>query len=161
LAANSEARQSTQFLLGVTCLQALAYGKQGDVSTAVTHCQRALSLAEPGGYIRLFLDHQDATLSRLLHQVAASGGITADYAHKLLAHLDPDLTGDEPAIQPLSSRELEVLQYLATGLTNRQIADQMVVTINTVKAHTRRLYAKLDVSNRTQAVARARQLQLL
>ena len=161
LAANSEARQSTQFLLGVTCLQALAYGKQGDVSTAVTHCQRALSLAEPGGYVRLFLDHQDATLSRLLHQVAASGGVTADYAHKLLVHLDPDLTGDEPTIQPLSSRELEVLQYLATGLTNRQIADQMVVTINTVKAHTRRLYAKLDVSNRTQAVARARQLQLL
>jgi LuxR family maltose regulon positive regulatory protein len=78
-----------------------------------------------------------------------------------LVHLDPDLTGDEPAIQPLSSRELEVLQYLATGLTNRQIAEQMVVTINTVKAHTRRLYAKLDVSNRTQAVARARQLQLL
>jgi LuxR family maltose regulon positive regulatory protein len=161
LAAHGEARQSTQFLIHATCLQALAYGKQGDVTTAVTHCQRALSLAEPGGYIRLFLDHQDATLARLLHQVAASGGVTAAYAHKLLTHLNPEAIDDTSDIEPLSSRELEVLQHLAAGLTNRQIAEQMVVTINTVKAHTRRLYAKLDVSNRTQAVARARQLHLL
>ena len=161
LAAHGAARQSTQFLINVTCLQALAYGKQGDMATAVSHCHQALSLAEPGGYIRLFLDHQDATMARLLHQVAASGSIMADYAHKLLAQLDPHQTPDTPTIQPLSPRELDVLQHLAAGLTNRQIAAQMVISLNTVKAHTRRLYAKLYVNSRTQAVARARQLHLL
>ena len=161
LAAHGEARQSTQFLIHINCLQALAYGKQGDVRTAVSHLQHALSLAEPGGYIRTFLDQQEATLARLLHQVATGGGITAVYAQKLLAHLNPDTAGDTPPIQPLSPRELEVLQHLAAGLTNRQIAEQMVVSLNTVKAHTRRLYAKLGVSSRTQAVARARQHHLL
>jgi LuxR family maltose regulon positive regulatory protein len=161
LANYAESRQSIQFLIQVTCLQALACGKQGDMRTAVTHLQRAISLAESGAYIRLFLDHNDATLARLLHQVAANGGVTAAYAQKLLAHLNHEASEDVPDIQPLSSRELEVLQYLAAGLTNPQIAEQMVVTINTVNAHTRRLYAKLAVNNRTQAVTRARQLHLL
>ena len=161
LAAFGTARQSTQFLLAVYCLQALAYGKQGDMETAVTHSQRALALAEPSGYIRLFLDYQDAVLARLWHQVAARGRVTAAYAHALLTHLHPGEASLVPAVQPLSPRELEVLQHLAIGLTNRQIAAKMVVTINTVKAHTRRLYAKLDVNSRTQAVARARQLNLL
>ena len=69
--------------------------------------------------------------------------------------------GEETAVQPLSPREIEVLQCLASGQTNRQIAEGMVVSLNTVKAHTRRLYEKLGVSNRTQAVARARDLNIL
>jgi LuxR family maltose regulon positive regulatory protein len=146
-------------------LRALLHARQGAITDAMPCFQRALALAEPGGYIRLILNWQEPSLTRLLHLAAGNGGVTADFARTILAHLDPQETAEGPRnrldIQPLSPRELEVLQYLAAGLTNRQIAETMVVTINTVKAHTRRLYAKLDASNRTQAVARGRECSLL
>lgn len=160
LAELGEEKRSLSFLLKVMVLQAANWAKQGDMETAVTIFQRALSLAQPGGYIRLFLDSNDSSLVRLLH-VAANNGVSAAYARTILSHLDPQEGEGETAVQPLSPREMEVLQYLASGLTNRQIAAEMVVSLNTVKAHTRRLYDKLDVSNRTQAVARARDLNLL
>ena len=131
------------------------------MATAVTHLQRALSLAEPGGYIRLFLDHQEATLARLLHQVAAGGGVTAAYAHKLLAHVNPDDTDDTPAIQPLSSRELEVLQHLAQGLQNKEIARDLVISERTVKFHVSAVLSKLGATNRTEAAKLARERGLL
>jgi LuxR family maltose regulon positive regulatory protein len=154
-----------QFLIIVYLMRALVHARQGAVSDAMPCFQRALSLAEQGGYIRTILNRQEPSLGRLLHLAAGNGGVTADFARTLLAHLNPQETAEgmdnRPDIQPISPRELEVLQFLAAGLTNREIAEEMVVTINTVKAHTRRLYAKLDVSNRTQAVARARECSLL
>ncbi len=153
-------RNNRYFLINVSLLKALTYAKQGELETAVPLFQHTLTMAEPGGYVRLFLNCQDASLGRLLHR-AAGNGITAVYALTLLQHLDAHATVDKPLPQPLSNRELEVLQYLSKGLTNRAIAEKMVVTINTVKAHARRLYAKLHVNSRTQAVARARELQLL
>jgi LuxR family maltose regulon positive regulatory protein len=112
------------------------------------------------------LNYQEPSLTRLLHLAAGNGKgssaatLAATFARTILGHLDPQ-QDSEPDIQPLSPRELEVLQLLAAGRTNRQIAETMVVTINTVKAHTRRLYAKLHVNNRTSAVARARECALL
>ncbi|MCP4360401.1 MAG: hypothetical protein GY796_20525, partial [Chloroflexi bacterium] len=160
LADVADTRHNTHFLIEVTLTQALALAKQGDMVTAVPLFQRTLTLAEPGGYVRLFLDQQEASLARLLHHVAGNG-VTTEYARSLLVHLDPTAVIEETIIQPLSGRELETLQYLAEGLTNREISQRMVVSINTVKAHTRRLYQKLNVNNRTQAVGRARDLQLL
>jgi len=64
-------------------------------------------------------------------------------------------------IEPLSERELEVLQYIAEGLTNREIADRLYISLNTVKVHARNIYGKVNVNNRTQAVARARELGIL
>ncbi len=142
-------------------LQSILYAKQGEMETAVPRFRQTLNLAAPGKYVRLFINHQGATLARLLHQAANNRG-TAVPARALLTHLNPTLQTEEPVIiQPLSTRELEVLHHLADGLTNREIAAQMVISLNTVKAHTRRLYEKLGVNNRTQAVARARDARLL
>ena len=156
----AEANHSSRFLLRALLLQALVQAKMGALETAVPHFQRLLTLAEPGGFVRLFLNYPDATLNRLLH-LAATNPVTSAYARALLAHCDPETAVSEATIQPLSPRELEVLQQLAAGRSNREIANEMVLSLNTIKAHTRRLYAKLDVNNRTQAVARARRLHLL
>jgi LuxR family maltose regulon positive regulatory protein len=153
-------RQSKHFGLQISLLQALLQAKMGAMETAVPLFQQTLTQAEPGGYVRLFLDYPDPTLRRLLH-LAAHNSVTAEYARMLLTHCDPETTAPDPTIQPLSPRELEVLHHLAAGRTNRDIANEMVLSLNTIKAHTRRLYAKLDVNNRTQAVARARDLHLL
>ncbi|MAU00115.1 MAG: hypothetical protein CL608_23490 [Anaerolineaceae bacterium] len=156
----AEARQSKSFWLRVSLLQALVQAKMGAMETAVPTFQQTLTQAEPGGYVHLFLDIPDPALHRLLH-LAANNPVTAEYARMVLTHCDPDTATPDPEIQPLSPRELEVLHHLAAGRTNRDIANEMVLSLNTIKAHTRRLYAKLDVNNRTQAVARARDLHLL
>ncbi|MFO7539036.1 MAG: LuxR C-terminal-related transcriptional regulator [Chloroflexota bacterium] len=159
---HAEQRQATSFLIEVLLHEAVALAKMGDMETAVSRLQRSLTLAEPGGLIRTFLDGADPILARLLHRLAHNG-VTADYARTLLTHLQPQvpLPEAEVDLEPLSPRELEVLHHLAAGLTNRQIAAEMVISLNTVKSHTRRLYDKLGVSSRTQAVAQARAHHLL
>jgi len=154
------ARHSKSFWLYVSLLQALVQAKMGAMDTAVPLFQQTLTQAEPGGYVRLFINFPDAALYRLLH-LAANNPVTTEYARTLLTHCDPQTAEPDPAIQPLSPRELDVLRHLAAGRTNRDIANEMILSLNTIKAHTRRLYAKLDVNNRTQAVARARNLHLL
>ncbi|MEM7115440.1 MAG: LuxR C-terminal-related transcriptional regulator [Chloroflexota bacterium] len=171
LAEVGEQAKSDRFLLSVRLQQALLLGKQGDIETAVSYLNQALLLAETGHLKRIFLDICDPTLTRLLHR-AAGQTVVGDYARVLLREMgEGNGNGSSEATtavsasplfqQPLSPRELELVHYLAQGLTNRQIAEQMVVSLNTVKAHTRRLYHKLDVHNRTQAVARARERALL
>ena len=130
---------------------------------------RALALAEPRGFIRIFVD-EGPPMARLLYE-ALSRGIAPDYVRQLLAAF-PDAEPEQrdssdtqipesDLIEPLSERELEVLALLADGLTNREIASRLFLALNTVKAHTGNIYGKLDVHNRTQAVARARTLGLL
>lgn len=159
LAQLGETHKSGNFLMSVRLQQALLAGKQGDLETAVSHLCQTLLFAETGQLQRTFLDICDPTFTRLLH-LAAGQPMTASYAQSLLHGLGETAVSAQPT-QPLSPRELELIHYLAQGLTNRQIAEQMVVSLNTVKAHTRRLYHKLDVNSRAQAVARAREQALL
>jgi LuxR family maltose regulon positive regulatory protein len=89
-----------------------------------------------------------------------------EYVRKLLAafrdnEFYPSSTSLQPLIERLSEREIEVLQLIAEGLTNREIASRLFLSLNTVKAHTRNIYGKLDIHNRTQAVTRARALGIL
>lgn len=160
LAELAERVKSGRFLVGVLLQQTLLAGKQGQVEEAQFLLQRLLHLAAPAQMMRTFLDAADPTFTRLLHSCAAQPPYAA-YARQLLAAQTSETAVDQPQPQPLSPRELELLRYLAQGYNNRQIAAQMVVTLNTIKAHTRRLYQKLDVNSRTQAVARARDLNLL
>lgn len=157
----TETGHHNSFTTQIYLVKALAYAKQGHMNTALSNFHQALALGKTAGFIRTFLDIQDPILNRLLHH-AANNDIHHNYACQLLQYLDPqfNITPDI-YIQPLTPRELEVLHCIAHGLSNRDIAQQLVVSINTVKAHTRRLYDKLDVNNRLQAVARARELQLL
>jgi LuxR family maltose regulon positive regulatory protein len=159
-------------LLEIRVLEALAQSAAGDSQKALIALTPALLFAETEGYVRIFLD-EGQPMKMLLGQWAAqaSAGPTRDYAHRLHALFDaelhpvPVLRGKAATVgsmaESLSEREMEVLRLIALGRTNQEIAHQLIVARGTVKAHTASIYRKLDVDNRTAAVARARQLGLL
>jgi LuxR family maltose regulon positive regulatory protein len=130
--------------------------------------QHALALAEPEGYVRMFLD-EGSSMMQLLGEAAACE-IMPDYTDKLLIAFDsekrksedkPDLPPAQPLIDPLSQRELEILKLIAQGLSNREIGDRLFLALDTVKGHNRRIFEKLQVKRRTEAIVRARELGLL
>jgi LuxR family maltose regulon positive regulatory protein len=155
-------------LIEILVLQAVAWQGQGDTARALTALERALTLGEPEGYVRIFVEHEQP-MARLLAQAAARG-TAPDYVGRLLdalgagsAEIAPTLAppGPSPLIEPLTDRETEVLRLLGEGHSNRQIADALFITLNTVKKHTSNIYGKLGVRSRTQAVVRAQELGLL
>lgn len=150
-------------------LQALAFQALGMIDQALPPLERALTLAEPEGFTLLFLEEGTA-MARLLYE-AADRGIAPDYVGRLLAAF-PDAalmpgrqiqlrTSGADLIEPLTQREIEVLRLIAEGLANREIAQRLVISPDTVKVHTRNIYGKLGVKKRTQAVAKARGLGIL
>jgi LuxR family maltose regulon positive regulatory protein len=144
-------------------LQALALQAKGEIDKAVLALEQALSLAEPERFIRTFVDEGEM-MERLLRQ-ALSQGVAPDYVTMLLAAMrETDVISqakDQPLSDPLSERELEVLRLIAAGFSNREIAQQLVIAVSTVKSHINHIYGKLDVNSRTQAVARAQALDIL
>jgi LuxR family transcriptional regulator, maltose regulon positive regulatory protein len=122
--------------------------------------EEALIWAEPQGMVRLFLDVGPALLPLL--QKALLRKITPDYTNRLLAAFTalPSVRAEKTS-SVLSSRELELLRLLAVGCSNKEIATKLVISLGTVKRHTVNIYTKLDVKNRTEAVARAREIKLL
>lgn len=157
--------------LRVMVLQAIAHQAHGDQDTAMLVLGEALARAEPGGFVRLFLD-EGVPMARLLSDIVARGARNA-YARRLLDALEaqepeidgqPDLLAAAPAqplVDPLSQRELEVLHLIAEGLSNREIGERLFLALNTIKGHNRVIFDKLQVERRTEAVARARELGLL
>jgi LuxR family maltose regulon positive regulatory protein len=155
-------------------LQALAHHAQGDISAALLPLGHALSLAEPEGYVRLFLD-EGSPMAQLLRE-AAGRGILPDYTGKLLAAFEaegqtsaasagesppPTPPTSQPLVEPLSQRELEVLRLFKTELSGPEIANQLVIALSTVRTHTKRIYSKLNVKDRRAAVKRATELGLI
>jgi LuxR family maltose regulon positive regulatory protein len=149
-------------------LQALAHQAHGDIPAALMPLHQALTLAEPEGYVRKFLD-EGPLMAQLLREAAARG-IMPDYIGKLLAVFEAEeqkndgksnLSPAQSLIEPLSQRELEVLQLIAQGLSNREISKRLFLALNTVKGHNQKIYSKLQVQSRTEAIARARELDLL
>ncbi|MGB3712912.1 MAG: LuxR C-terminal-related transcriptional regulator [Candidatus Promineifilaceae bacterium] len=154
--------------LKVMILKAVAHHAHGDKEEAVQLLGDALALAEPGGFIRLFVD-EGLPMAELLSDAAARG-ILPDYCIKLLAVFEAEdqkredksnLPPAQPLIEPLSHRELEILQLIALGLSNREISERLFLALSTVKKHNGNIYGKLQVQRRTEAVARARELDLL
>jgi LuxR family maltose regulon positive regulatory protein len=131
--------------------------------------EHVLNLAEPKGFIRIFVD-EGPPMASLLYE-ALSRGISPAYIQQLLAAFpipEPEETvsteqqvDQSGLIEPLSEREIEVLELLAKGLTNQVIAKKLFLSPHTVKVHTRNIYGKLAVNNRTQALDRARTLGIL
>jgi LuxR family maltose regulon positive regulatory protein len=163
-----EAKDWRDERLKIMVLQAVAHHAHGEKDKAVQLLGDALALAEPGGFIRTFVD-EGSPMAQLLSEVTARG-IMPDYIAKLLAIFEAEeqkskgksyLPPAQPLIEPLSQRELEVLQLIAQGLSNREISERLYIALDTVKSHNRNIFSKLDVKNRTQAIGKARSLRLL
>ncbi|NTU79848.1 MAG: hypothetical protein HGA45_10670 [Chloroflexales bacterium] len=159
----AEAQGRAGLIVEALALQALAHWRRGEHADAFTTLERALRLAEPEGYVRLFLD-LGLPMARLL-QEARSRAVLPEYSGALVAAFTRDRPSAEASAkalpEPLTPREQEVLALVAAGLTNGEIAARLVISVETVKKHVGNLCAKLGVSNRTEAAARARALDLL
>jgi LuxR family maltose regulon positive regulatory protein len=173
----------------ILVLQSIAYHAQGDLLAALKPLQKALTLAEPEDYVRMFVD-EGSPMTQLLLE-AASRGIMPDYTGKLLRAFEaeqpgsagksphptplavlpegprrsPRPTGErgdgEHLTEPLSQRELEVLRMFKTELSGPEIARELVIALSTVRTHTKSIYSKLNVNNRRAAVKRAAELNLI
>jgi LuxR family maltose regulon positive regulatory protein len=159
-------------LIEIMILTALALHGLGDKTQANVALTKSLTLGEPNGYVRVFLDEGRPMQLLLAQWLTQSGaGPLRDYAGRLLLQFEAEAQRVPSAhdkvspagelVEQLSQRELEVLHLLALGKTNKDIAQQLIVAPGTVKAHTASIYRKLGVANRTEAVARARQLAIL
>ncbi len=171
--------------LKVMVLQAVALHTHGEEDQATQLLDETLALAEPGGFVRLFID-KGLPMAELLGRIAkrAEGGRMKIYIHKLLLAFETNEGGSmsnesginpissslhpsrealipQPLVEPLSQRELEILQLLAQGLSNREISERLFLALDTVKGHNRRIYGKLQVQRRTEAIAKARSLHIL
>ncbi len=148
-------------------LLATAVAGQQRLPEAFELIESCLAMAEPEGYIRAFLDIGEPVRELLAAYLQSSDFGQKLYAQKVLEAFPPIEKASSPAaqpgglIEPISERELEVLHIMALGKTNKEIARQLVIAPGTVKAHTASIYRKLDVANRTEAVARARELGIL
>ncbi len=141
-------------------LQSLAYQGKKDIEAAVSTLALAVSIAQPEGYKRIFLDEGERVV-KLLYLVKSNQDMTG-YANELLEAFGP-VIGPAPVpaqllIEPLSGREIEVLKLIEAGLSNQEIASRLFISITTVKRHISNIYAKLDVNTRTQAVVRGKEL---
>jgi ATP/maltotriose-dependent transcriptional regulator MalT len=163
----AEASRRMGSVIEILVLQSLAYEARGNIPLALVSLERALTLAGPEAYFRLFVD-ECLPMARLLYEALARG-IAPDYVRRLLASYSAAESQPQQSkrqntnfefIEPLSEREREVLQFMVEGLTNQEIGSRLFLSRNTVKVHTRNIYGKLGVHNRTQAVIKARTLGL-
>ncbi len=164
----AEEKRLPQRLLLVMAVQAVVLFAQGEKDQAVQVLSETLAMAEPGGHIRLFVD-EGAPMAQLLSE-AASRGIMPGYVAQLLAafeaekHDGEDKPNPSPTgalVEPLSQRELEILKLVSQGLTNREISERLFLALDTIKGHNRKIFDKLQVQSRTEAVARAHELGLI
>ena len=154
-------------VLELLLLRALAAQTNDDLPQALMLLEKALTLGESKGFIRIFVDEGPA-LARLLY-AALQQDITPVYVQRIIAAFPVEtpqptesrLTNEGEWVEPLTDREVEILQLLAAGFTNPVIGSRLYLATNTVKAHLRNIYGKLGVNNRTQAVARARGLGII
>jgi LuxR family maltose regulon positive regulatory protein len=164
----------TGSVIEILILQALTHHEQGDIPAALMPLQCALTLAEPEGYVRMFVD-EGMPMAQLLFEAAARG-IMPDYTGKLKSAFEadkpekrkgkdksylPPAASAQPLIEPLSERELEVLRLLGTELNGPEVAAALMVSLSTMRTHTRNIYNKLGVDNRRAAVRRGEELHLL
>jgi LuxR family maltose regulon positive regulatory protein len=154
----AEKGQRTGSVIEILVLQALAHQARDDTPAALASLRRAVTLAEPEGYVRIFADEGPPMASLL--RAAAKQGIARNYVRRLLAAVTKDAPASQGLIEPLSERELDVLRLLGTDLDGPEIARELIVSLNTVRTHTKNIYAKLGVNNRRAAVRRAMELDL-
>ena len=177
LSSDAEAGGRMNAMLESLALQACALEVQGDRDAAIAILVKALTFAEPEGFIRVFVDEGEVMQKLLIAEARHPATATVPAAQSLKPYIEGLLeafhTTSSPGVAPhsqdkeaglveqLTSRELEVLQLIAAGDSNQTIAEKLVITVSTVKKHTGNIFGKLNVSSRTQAIVRARKLGLL
>jgi LuxR family maltose regulon positive regulatory protein len=164
-------------MIEILTVQALAHHSQGNLSLALASLEHALTLAEPQGYFRTFLD-EDEVMRLLISDFRFSIEKQAPhsihplhrYVEQLLAAFPPLATSTQQSatkkqtpetVEPLSEREVEVLRLLGTELSGPEIARELFVSLNTLRTHTKNIFAKLGVNNRRAAVRRANEIDLI
>ncbi|MEM7126210.1 MAG: LuxR C-terminal-related transcriptional regulator [Chloroflexota bacterium] len=162
-------QELTGVVVECAMLQALSTYARDELEEALSFLEEALRLAAPQRYVRLFVDEGEPM--QMLLKEAVARGIAVDYSLTLLAAFGipsretsawpAQPAGNAALVEPLSPRELEILQQIATGQTNQQIADELIIAVSTVKRHINNIYGKLHAQSRTHALARARELKLL
>jgi LuxR family maltose regulon positive regulatory protein len=171
----AEAQRRIGSVIEILVAQALAHQVQGNLPLALASLERALFLAQPEGYVRLFVDEGEPMRMLIADfrpsiekQMSSSAHAQLGYTGKLLAAFAPPVNKQSTIknpksemVEPLSERELEVLRLVAQGLTNNEISQRLVLALSTVKGHNLRIFGKLQAQNRSEAVARARELGLL
>ncbi len=172
---DAESKARMHSAIEILVLQALVLQAQSKHIEALNALERAVTLGEPEGYVRLFLDEGEPLL-QLLSQLPVTGNRVSNYIQTVLAASEfrgsektapqyrskaPHSGLSQPLLDPLSERELEVLHLMANGDSNYKIAEQLFVAVSTVKRHVSNIFSKLGVTNRTQAVARAREFGML
>jgi LuxR family maltose regulon positive regulatory protein len=173
-----ESTHNSRFLIEVLALQALQQRAPGQLVTdALAHLERALALAQPGGFVRLFVD-LGSGMARLLADLRSADGERTEYIDQILAafpsssrrahrsdgkqaFLTAATSMARSMVEPLTNRELEVLALLSEGLSDQELAQRLVISPHTVRTHLKHIFAKLEVGNRREAVVRADQLGLL
>ena len=158
----AEEGDRTGRVIEILVLQALARQRLGDIPAALACLERAVTLAEPEGYVRVFADEGPPMASLL--RALAKRGTAGNYARRLLAaagETGHDSPVKQALIEPLSERELGVLRLLGSELDGPAIARELMVSLNTMRTHTKNIYAKLAVTSRRAAVRRAAELGLL
>ncbi len=168
----AEAAGRKTHIIEILLLKTIVYQRQGKRAFAIESLKQSISYAAPEGHTRVFLESGKPV--RELLELAAYQNFNPKFVSNLLAAFERQTTGPKPFIQtmvpppgrialvdPLSERECEVLKLIAAGYTNREIADELVVSLNTVKKHTTHIYGKMGVKNRTQAIAKAREKKLI
>jgi LuxR family maltose regulon positive regulatory protein len=164
----AEAKGWASRLLMAMAVQSVALDVYGEKQKAVDLLGKVLAQAEPEGNVRLLVD--EGTRMGELLSAAAAQGVRPGYVNKLLAAFTAEPKGQQPItsvpgasslVEPLSPRELEVLALIAEGLSNQEIGERLFLALDTVKGHNRRIFEKLQVQRRTEAIARARELGLL
>jgi ATP/maltotriose-dependent transcriptional regulator MalT len=171
-------------VIAILVLRALALQDQGDLDAALTALNRALTLAGPEGYVRVFVD-EGAPMAALLRQAHApttapgyitallqafgtevvdarlAGGTSFPIQHPKLVVERSEGSTIQNLDEPLSPRELEVLRHIAAGRSNAEIARTLVIAVSTVKTHINSIFGKLGVTSRSQAIARAHALHIV
>ena len=169
-------RERIDYVIEVQTLLAMAHQAKGDNAAAITALENALELAEPGGYVSVFLEKGEplrSILSQLKH--AGEKGTYEDVILQAFGQADsgrrfeskeggqPPFTqaAEQPLVDPLSEREIEVLRMLQTNLSTPEIAEELVIAVSTVRTHIKNIYSKLGVHSRTQAVDQAKDLGII
>lgn len=170
----AETQKRIGSVIEILLIQALVYQAQGSRLNALASLEQALVLAEPEGYLRVFVDKGEVMRLLLLDFRPTS---EVQSAHTLRSYVDkivrafaqrakvipqPTITDQASGIvEPLTGRELEIIRLIAAGQSNREISQRLYLALSTVKGHNLRIFDKLQAQNRTEAVARARELGLL